>query len=85
MGHDSSGERQVHKQILWILAMYQQHTRIESLIGEYAEVISLVSAMKNKQMENLNEVDTCNPMEFVVTKWQNISKPVVELNDVSAQ
>jgi len=36
-------------------------------------------------MENLNEVDTCNPMEFVVTKWQNISKAVVELNDCRAQ
>jgi hypothetical protein len=32
--------------------------------------------MKNKHM------DTCNPMEFVVTKWQNIFKAIVELNDV---
>jgi hypothetical protein len=32
---------------------------------------------------NLFVVDTHNPMEFVVTKWQNISKAVVELNDVS--
>lgn len=77
MGHDSNGERKVHKQILWILVMYQQHTSLDGLIGEYIEVISLVNAMKNKHM------DTCNPMEFVVTKWQNISKAIVELNNLS--
>jgi hypothetical protein len=66
MGCDSNGERKVHKQILWILVMYQQHTSLDGLIGEYIEVISLVNAMKNKHM------DTCNPMEFVVTKWQKI-------------
>jgi hypothetical protein len=59
--------------------MYQQHTSLDSLIGEYTKVISLMNfAMKNKHMENLNVVNTCNPMEFVVTKWQNISKAVVE-------
>jgi hypothetical protein len=40
--------------------MYQQHTSLDGLIGEYANVISLVNAMKNKHMENFNVVNTCN-------------------------
>jgi hypothetical protein len=48
-----NGERQVHKQILWILAMYQQHTSLDGLIEEYIAVISLVNAMKNVQVDVL--------------------------------
>jgi len=59
MGRDSNGERQVHKQILWILAMYQQHTSLDGLMGEYIEVISLVNAMKNKHMDTCKSYGIC--------------------------